>query len=402
MVTVRAFKAIRPDEKKVSQVATLPYDVLDSDEARDLAQGNPFSFLHIDKSEIDLPANTDSHSQIVYDQAATNLADFINKGWLKKEDKNELYLYELTMDGRTQTGLVATTAVAEYNNGDIKKHEFTLPEKEQDRINHFKTTMANTSPIFLTYRAKDDIQNIMGSWKNDHDPIYDFVSFYNVRHRVFAINDNQTINELQFLFQTVPSLYIADGHHRSASAANVGQILQTNESKYFLSVIFPDTELQILDYNRLVYRPLGSEFWKNVAQKFDIQKIELNKPTQVHHIHAFTKSGWVRLIPKANIIPTDLVQALDVSILQNEILAPLLGIDNPKTSPHIKFVGGIRGLEELEKGVEEGASIAFALFPPSITELLAVADAGKIMPPKSTWFEPKLLSGLFLHDLKDK
>ncbi|WP_374285637.1 DUF1015 domain-containing protein [Lactococcus sp.] len=402
MVVLRAFKAIRPEQKLAQDVATLPYDVLSSKEARQLGQDNPYSFLHIDKSEIDLPSELDQHDEQVYQQALSALTSFLAKGWLKKADQNQLYLYELTMDGRTQTGIVGTTAVSDYENGLIKRHEYTLPEKEQDRIRHFETTQTNTSPIFLTYRSQESIQKIMSDWKNQHQAEIDFVSFYGVRHRVFVIDDKAVITSLERAFAAVPALYIADGHHRTASANKVGKMLDSTEAQYFLSVIFPDDELEILDYNRVVKTALPSDFWKQVAQKFDIEPVEKSRPAGKHQIHAFTKSeGWQKLTVKAENVPNDEVNSLDVAILQNEILAPLLQIDNPKTNPNIAFVGGIRGIDALEKEVNAGASIAFAMFPPAMEELLAVADAKKIMPPKSTWFEPKLLSGLFLHDLND-
>lgn len=406
MVILKAFKAIRPRADLAEKIATLPYDVLSSKEAREMAAENEFSFLHIDKSEVDLVDTIDVHSDEVYEKAAENLQEFLQKGWLKKDETSQLYLYELTMNGRVQTGIVGSTSVTDYEKEKIKRHEFTLPEKESDRIRHFDMTNANTSPIFLAYHAEEKIQSIVEQWKKENAPIYDFTSFYDVRHRIFIVRDIAVIGELITLFAKVPALYIADGHHRSASAVQVGQKRRAEirddvsaEYNYFLSVIFPDNELEILDYNRVVKTPLAKDFWKKVAVKFDIEKIDKSKPSKTHEIHAVTSDGWVKLRPKTEIIPSDEVARLDVSLLQDHILAPFLAIDDPKTNPNIKFVGGIRGLDELEKEVQNGASIAFALYPPTMTELLAVADAGKIMPPKSTWFEPKLLSGLFLHDL---
>lgn len=406
MVIVKAFKAIRPREDLVEKVATLPYDVLSSSEARVISADNPYSYLHIDKAEVDLPVDIDSHSEAVYQQAATALKDFLEAGWLKKEDENRLYLYELTMNGRTQTGIVGCTSISDYENGKIKRHELTLPEKEQDRINHFEATNCNTSPIFLAYHEKHEIQALVSEWKQSHEPIYDFTSFYGVAHRVYLVDDNDVVEQLEHYFSQVSALYIADGHHRSASAFKVGAKRRSAENddenaeyNYFLSVIFPDNELKILDYNRVIKTALPQDFWENVAEKFNFEKIERSSPQRTHEIHAFSNHQWFRLTPKNEIIPTDEVEALDVAILQNEILAPLLEIDNPKTNPNIKFVGGIRGLSALEDEVNAGAGIAFALYPPTMSELLAVADAGKIMPPKSTWFEPKLLSGLFLHEL---
>lgn len=408
MVVLKAFRAIRPRADVAEKVATLPYDVLSSTEARELASENPFSFLHIDKSEVDLPFDIAVHSEPVYQKAAENLHNFLEKGWLKKEDSAELYFYELTMNGRTQTGIVGCTAISDYEKGNIKRHELTLPEKEYDRIQHFDVTNANTSPIFLAYHAQTQIQNLVDQWKEKHEPIYDFTSFYQVRHRVFAVRDLAVIGQIESLFANVSALYIADGHHRSASAVKVGQKRRKEirddaraPYNYFLSVIFPDNELEILDYNRVVKTSLPTDFWEKVSEHFDVRKIERAKPAQTHEIHAITADGFVKLTPKDAIIFDDPVKSLDVAILQDYILKPLLGIDDPKTDPNIEFVGGIRGLEALEREIADGASIAFALYPPQMSELLAVADAGKIMPPKSTWFEPKLLSGLFLHDLEE-
>lgn len=406
MVEIHAFRAIRPDDALADKIATLPYDVLSSAEARELAADNAQSFLHIDKSEVDLPADGDVHSDAVYAQADKNLQDFISKGWLKKDGQPQLYLYELTRGGRVQTGLVATTTVADYENGAIKRHEYTLPEKEEDRIRHFDATRSNTSPIFLTYRAEAAAEKLIENWKPTHNATVDFTSFYDVRHRVFVIDDEAVIQQLTEIFVSVPALYIADGHHRAASAVKVAKKWRdegraTTESERFLSVIFPDTSLEILDYNRVVTAALPENFWEKVAEKFEIEKVANGKTEQVHDIRALTADGWVKLTPKNGILSADEVASLDVALLQTHILAPLLGIFDPKTSPDIEFVGGIRGIDALEAAVADGASIAFALYPPTLEALLSVADAGKIMPPKSTWFEPKLLSGLFLHDLED-
>lgn len=409
MVVFRKFKAIRPNPKLVQDVACLPYDVLSSSEARELAAGNPYSFLHIDKAEVDLPETVDVHSSEVYEKAAENLETFLEEEWLVKDEQAEFYLYELTMNGRSQTGIVGTTAIDDYSSGKIKRHEYTLPAKEQDRIRHFDATNSNSSPIFLTYHAEAEIQSLIADWKAEHTAIYDFISYYDVQHKVWAIDDASVADKLTALFKEVPALYIADGHHRSASSVAVGkkrrEELGSNPEaayNYFLSVVFPDNELEILDYNRVVTTPLPENFWDKVAESFEIEEIEKSAPAQPHDIHAYTaEKGWLKLTAKPEQIPDDEVERLDVAILQARVLAPLLAIQDPKTSPNIAFVGGIRGLDALEKGVAEGGTIAFAMYPPSLAELLAVADAGKIMPAKSTWFEPKLLSGLFLHDLKD-
>ena len=398
MVTFKAFRAIRPQVGLADEIATLPYDVLSSDEARDLAAETKYSYLHIDKAEVDLPRTVEAHDSAVYQKAADNLAAFLDKGWLEKDSQAHYYIYELTLDGRVQTGVVGLASVFDYENAVIKRHEYTLPEKEEDRIQHSLACDANTSPIFLCYREKADLTALIEEIKVTSEPLYDFESFYGVHHRVW-----QTSVDFEPLFAGLPELYITDGHHRTASAAKVSQRLRTAygrdpkaEYNYFLSVAFPANELEILDYNRIVRKPLPVDFWERLGRDFEISPVEKgHKPERKHEISVISPDGWYSLKPK--VVPADEVAGLDVSILQDKVLGPVLGIVDPKTDPNIEFVGGIRGSEPLEAAVTEEGVIAFMLYPPAMSELLAVADAGKIMPPKSTWFEPKLRSGLLVH-----
>ncbi|WP_321387103.1 DUF1015 family protein [uncultured Enterococcus sp.] len=412
MVKIHPFKGIRPTEELSDKVATLPYDVLNSAEARELGKDNPYSYLHIDKAEIDLPEELSPYDDQVYAKAASNLKDFLQKQWLTQEAAPALYLYELTMNGRAQTGLVTCTSIDDYAEGKIKKHEFTRPEKEIDRIRHIEACDANTSPIFLTYRAQVEIQQIMDTWKQEHTPVYDFVSFHDVTHKVWVIDDEALIQELMAAFDAkVPALYIADGHHRTESAVKVGKkikeeqpgIGKTEEVNFFLSVIFPKEELEILDYNRVVNVPITDKFFDQLEKNFTYSKAAEGKPTQPKSFGMYLGGQWYELTAKPHILSDDPVDGLDVSLLQNHVFAEIFDIQDVRTDKRIDFVGGIRGMAELEKLVDSGKwQAAFAVYPTTMDDLLNVADAGKIMPPKSTWFEPKLLSGLFLHDLETK
>lgn len=414
MVNIKPFKAIRPTSELADKIATLPYDVINSAEASELAQDNPYTYLHIDKSEIDLPAEFSPYDPAVYQKAAENLQLFQEKQWLIKEDAPAFYLYELTMDGRPQTGLVVCTSIEDYTNNLIKKHEFTRPEKELDRINHSDITDANTSPIFLTYRGQSDINNLITNWKKNHPALYDFESFHDVHHRVWIIDDASTIADLEKHFaKDVPALYIADGHHRTESAVKVGQkrLLENPDApedaefRSFLSVLFPKEELAIWDYNRVLNVPINEDLLERLALDFDIEKVEKqqSKPTKAKTFGLYLAGQWYRLTAKDSLLSTDAVAGLDVSILQKEVFQKIFDIQDVRTDKRIDFVGGIRGLEELERLVDSTQfTVAFALYPTTMDDLLAVADAGEIMPPKSTWFEPKLLSGLFVHDLETK
>ncbi|EUJ26170.1 hypothetical protein MFLO_14487 [Listeria floridensis FSL S10-1187] len=415
MVKVRPFKAVRPEENLASEVASLPYDVLSSEEARELGEKNRYSFLHIDKAEIDLPKTVSPYADQVYEQARTNLQEFLQNNWLKKEAKAGFYLYELTSAGRSQLGLVCVTTVDDYINGAIKKHELTREEKELDRIRHIDACDANTSPIFLTYRGLQQLDEKLHDYAKENAALYDFTSFYEVRHRVWRIIDADLAEEISAAFEAVPALYIADGHHRTESAVKVGLArrkahldgngAEEQEFDYFLSVLFPADELEILDYNRVVNVELPDDFLKKLQGSFELtppQK-EPFKPSEPHEFGLYLDGNWYGLRAREASIPADVIGQLDVSILQEQVLSPLFGIEDVRRDSRIDFVGGIRGLGELERLVDSGKfNAAFALYPPSMEQLLDVADAGKIMPPKSTWFEPKLLSGLFVHELETK
>ena len=410
MVTIHPFKSIRPAAEFSEKIATLPYDVLNSAEARELGENNPYSYLHIDKAEIDLPETLSPYDDQVYEKAASNLHAFLQKQWLIQDDQPLLYLYELTMDGRAQTGLVTCTSITDYTEGKIKKHEFTRPEKEVDRIRHIEACDANTSPIFLTYRKNAQIQSITDDWKKSHDPVYDFTSFHEVTHRVWLVDKPEVIEQLVTTFaQAVPALYIADGHHRTESAVKVGQKKKDAHSKatdsaefnYFLSVIFPKEELEILDYNRVVNVPIKADFFEQLEKSFTVAKTDSGKPAQPKTFGMYFEGQWFTLTAKETILSDDPVDGLDVSLLQNHVFAAIFDIQDVRTDKRIDFVGGIRGMKELEQLVDSRQwSAAFAIYPTTMDDLLNVADAGKIMPPKSTWFEPKLLSGLFVHDLE--
>lgn len=411
MAVIRQFKAIRPTPEMAEKVAALPYDVVNSEEAAEMVIGNPYSFLHVDKAEIDLPAGTDIYSPEVYEKAKSNLEKMITDGVLVQDEKPMLYVYELTMDGRSQTGLVACTSIDEYMQGIIKKHELTREDKEQDRIRHVDICNANTGPIFLAYRTVDEISEIVDNVKKNA-PVYDFTAEDGIIHRAWIIDNEETINRLVKLFKDVPNLYIADGHHRNASAAKVG-LKRRNENpnytgdeefNYYLAVIFPSDQLKILDYNRVVKDLNGlseEEFIKKLSEKFDIVETEGRaKPDKAYDFGMYMDGKWYMLTAKDEIKSKDAVKGLDVSILQDNVLIPILGIGDIRTDKRIDFVGGIRGLGELEKRVDsEEMKVAFAMYPTSIEQLMTIADENKIMPPKSTWFEPKLRSGLFIHSL---
>jgi uncharacterized protein (DUF1015 family) len=406
MAIISAFRALRPTKELASLVASPPYDVLSSSEARILGDKNPYSFLHITKAEIDFPEETDVHSEKVYLKAADNLFIFQDNKILKRDERPSYYIYELTMNGRNQTGLVCVSAVADYENNIIKKHELTRPEKELDRINHMRITGAQTGNVFLAYKTNDSLSQLIGSWKKAHEPACDFIAIDGIGHRVWVVNDPQTITEITTIFhKQIPFTYIADGHHRAASAAKVKNALGNNanpDAGYFLTTLFPSDELRIMDYNRLLKDLNGLEtthFLEKLSNHFRIEKINIPySPNRLHNFGMYLEGSWYHLEAKENSFPNDPVGILDVSILQENILSPILGIQDQRTDSRIDFVGGIRGLKELEKRVDSGQmKLAFSLYPVSMDQLFDIADSGQIMPPKSTWFEPKLRDGLFTH-----
>ena len=406
MASIQPFKALRPQPQLASQVASRPYDVLNSKEAREEAAGNVHSFLHITKSEIDLPENTDIHTQAVYDKAKENLAAFIQRGFLFREEKPCYYIYQLVMNGRSQTGLVAASSVDDYEKDIIKKHEFTRPEKEQDRINHIKTSGAQTGNVFLAYRNVAELDKLIEDWKTAHHPVYNFTADDNISHTIWVVNSDQTIKAITDIFATVvPATYIADGHHRAASAAKVRKALgqqATPEANYFLTTLFPSNQLYIMDYNRVVKDLNGlteAELLQKLAADFTVEKIAAPlAPENLHEFGMYIKGQWYKLTSKEGTYTTDPIGVLDVSILSNNVLDKLLGIKDQRTDKRIDFIGGIRGLGELEKRVNSGEmAVAFSLHPVTIHQLFDIADSGNEMPPKSTWFEPKLRDGLLTH-----
>lgn len=406
MVTITPFMALRPDAQHAKAVASRPYDVLNSREAKVEAQGNPHSFLHITKSEIDLPEQTDIHSEEVYNKAKENLQAFMSRKILFRESKPCYYLYRLVMNGQSQTGLVCGSSVDDYENDLIKKHEFTRPDKEKDRIDHMKTIMAQTGNVFLTYRHVDEMDAIVNKWTSEKQPQYDFTADDGVHHSVWIVNDDATIAAITDCFKKrVPATYIADGHHRAASAAKVRKALGKNApdgANYFLTTLFPDNQLRILDYNRVVKDLNGlsqSDFLKKLEEKFSVQPAnEPVKPETLHTFGLYIGGKWYKLQSLPGTWKEDPIGVLDTTIAQENIFGPLLGITDQRTDQRIDFVGGIRGLEELVKRVDSGEmAMALSFYPVSMDQLLAIADSGNVMPPKSTWFEPKLRDGLLTH-----
>ncbi len=415
MAVLRPFKAIRPTEEFVSKVAALPYDVMNSEEAREMVKGNPYSFLHIDKAEIDLDPGIDHYSKEVYEKAKDNLYTMVKDGVFIQDKQPNLYIYRQVMNNRAQTGIVGCVSIDDYMNNAIKKHEHTRADKEQDRINHVDICDANTGPIFLTYRDKTEVDSIILEW-TEKKPLYDLVSEDGITHTVWCIDDAAVIKRLSQLFSEVPSLYIADGHHRTASAVKVGQMRRAQNPSYtgeeefnfFLAVLFSDKYLYIMDYNRVVKDLNGlssDEYLAKVSENFEISLFEEDKPYKPSGKHTYgmlLDGKWYKLTAKESIYnPEDPVDRLDVSILQNSLLKPILGIEDPRTDKRIDFVGGIRGLEELQRRVDGGMRVAFSMYPTTIQDLMDIADAGEVMPPKSTWFEPKLRSGIFVHKLSE-
>lgn len=414
MAIIIPFKALRPQAQFAKQVASRPYDVLNSTEAKLEAQGNPYSFLHITKSEIDLPDDVDHYAEEVYLKAKENLHAFIQRNILFRENKACYYIYQLIMparltggDERSQTGLVCGSSVKDYETDVIKKHEFTRPEKENDRINHIKITGAQTGNVFLAYRDVDEMNQLISNWKKDKSPIYDFTAEDGIQHTIWIVNDDAAIKSISTIFKKkVPETYIADGHHRAASAAKVKTALgddATAESMYFLTTLFPASELKIIDYNRVVKDLHGlslQQLLDHINSDFNCSLVgkEPYKPSGPHEFGMYVEGNWYKLDAKEGTYTNDPIGVLDVTILSNNILSKHLGIHDQRTDKRIDFVGGIRGLAELQKRVDSGdMKIAFSLYPVTMDQLFDIADSGNVMPPKSTWFEPKLRDGLLTH-----
>ena len=415
MAIVRPFRAVRPAKEYADKVISLPYDVMNREEAAKMAEGNPCSFLHVCRSEIDLPQVENPYSEPVYARARKNINDFLENEILIRDDEPMLYIYKQVMDGRSQVGIVGCASIDEYMNNTIKKHEFTRVEKELDRINHFDICNTNTEPVFLTYRDDKRLRTLIEGWMNGHKPECDFITKDGIGHALWAITDQGVVRSLTYLFSEIDALYIADGHHRSASAVKVGQkrreahpdFTGDEEFNYFMAVIFPDADLKIFDYNRVVKDLNGlskEEFLAKISEKFSVEPVSQQdrpyRPEAKHNFGMYLAGQWYKLTAKSEYVcDEDVIKCLDVSVLQDNLLQPVLGIEDPRTDKRIDFVGGIRGLGELERRVGFDMTVAFALHPVSISDLLAVADKGMVMPPKSTWFEPKLGSGLFMHEL---
>ncbi|MCD4711720.1 MAG: DUF1015 family protein [Clostridiales bacterium] len=414
MAVVRPFKGILPKQELVEQVACLPYDVMNRAEAKEMAEGNPYSFLHVVRSEIDLPDTVGDYDKLVYETSRKTLDRFISEEIMTSDDKANYYIYRQLMNGRVQTGIVACTSIDDYINDTIKKHEFTRPTKEVDRINNFDYCDANTEPVFLTYRKNDKINAIVNDWIKFHMPMYNFTSDDQITHIFWRLDDSELVTQIENLFEGIEYLYIADGHHRSASSVKVGLKRReefpdydgTEEFNFFMAVIFPDEDLFIMDYNRVVKDLNGhteEAFLNAISEKFEVEKlgqVEPYKPMKRATFGMYLAGSWYKIEAKKGIYDeNDPVDRLDVSILQKNLLDPVLGIENPRTDNRIDFVGGIRGLGELEKRVQNGFAVAFSMYPTTMDDLIGIADAGEVMPPKSTWFEPKLRSGLFVHRL---
>jgi len=414
MAVLKAFKGLRPPAKLAEKVASRPYDVLNSEEAREEAKGNEYSLLHIIKPEIDLDPKIDVHAQQVYKKAEENFEKFQKKGWLVMDDREYLYIYGQTMWGKTQYGIVGCASVDDYLNNIIKKHELTRPDKEEDRMKHVRINNANLEPVFFSYPAVKEIDEIVKSFILHNVPEYDFVAADGIGHHFWVIKDKGIIMSLIELFDQIPFTYVADGHHRTAAAALVGKEKREKNSKhtgkeeynFFLAVHFPDDQLTIIDYNRVVKDLNGltiAEFMEKLKRNFTVVKKgkDIYKPKKLHEFSIYLEGNWYSLqAKKGTYDDNDPIGVLDVTILSKYVLDNILGIKDLRTSQRIDFVGGIRGLDELSKRVDSGEmKVAFALFPVSMKQLIDIADSGNIMPPKTTWFEPKLRSGLVVHKL---
>ncbi len=415
MAVFKAFNGIRPKPEMADKVAALPYDVMNSDEAREMVKDKPYSFIHVDKAEVDLDKDINIYDEKVYLKARENLDKLISDDVCRQDSVPCFYIYRQIMNGRSQTGLVGCASIDDYNNNIIRKHELTRADKEADRINHVDYCDANTGPIFLAYRENNTVANIIGDWQNSHEPVYDFVTEDGIANTVWVIDCPETNKKITDEFAKIDYLYIADGHHRCASAVKVGAKRRkenpdydgTEEFNFFLSVAFPANELEIMDYNRVMKDLNGyskEEFIKKTEEKFTVEEYKGEgqyKPESKHTFGMYLDGKWYKLTAKDGTFDeNDPVARLDVSILQNNLITPVFNIEDPRTDKRIDFVGGIRGLGELERRANSDMVIAFSMYPTSLDDLMAIADAGEIMPPKSTWFEPKLLSGLFIHKLK--
>lgn len=415
MAILKAFKGLRPPKEIAKELAARPYDVLNSKEARVEANGNKYSLLHITKPEIDLPEGTDDHEESVYKKAKENFENFKKNKWLVQDKSEYLYIYAQTMNGKTQYGIVGCAGVDDYLNNVIKKHELTRKDKEEDRMKHVRVTNANMEPVFFSYRAVKEIDEIVSNIVTNQKPEYDFVTSDEVGHHFWVINDLSTISRIIELFAKVPCTYVADGHHRTAAAALVGKEKRlqnpnyngSEEYNYFLAVHFPDSQLSIIDYNRVIKDLNGlssPQFLDKIKINFNVEVsgTEIYKPNKLHNFSMYFEGKWYSLSAKPNTYnDNNPIDVLDVTVLSKFMLDPVLGIKDLRTDKRIDFVGGIRGLCELKKRVDTGEmKVAFALYPVSMKQLLDIADSGNIMPPKTTWFEPKLRSGLVVHSLE--
>lgn len=413
MAIIKPFKAFRPNKEIADKLASFPYDVLNSDEARALAKGNEYSFLRINKPEIDLPIETDHYAKEVYEKGKENLEAFIEKKWLRQDETPMLYIYQQQMGKHVQNGLVACSSIDDYFNDVIKKHEYTRPVKENDRIEHMYTAKAHLGPVFLAYKPIKQLDEIINNWIATHSAENNFTSTDGISHRTWVVDDEMTIKQIVSIFEgQVPHTYVADGHHRSAASAKVGKRLREEKGNfsghedfnYFLSVLFPTDQLLIIDYNRVVKDLLPDisteEFLTALLANFTVKpEKEQVRPSVSGVFGLYIDKQWYRLIADESLYHTnDPVEKLDISVLSNYVINPLLGIEDQRTDDRIDFVGGIRGLDELEKRVDSGEMrLAFTIPPVTMEQLMKVADSGNVMPPKSTWFEPKLRSGLFVH-----
>ena len=417
MAILKPFKGIRPPQNIVKDLASRPYDVLNSEEAREEAKNNPYSLLRITKAEIDCPIGVDEHGQEVYDKVVENFKLFRDNGWLEKDAEDKLYIYAQTMNGRTQYGIVGCTHIDDYFNNVIKKHELTRKDKEEDRMIHVRITNANVEPVFFSYPAHKEIDAIVENVVKNQQPVYDFVADLDgFGHHFWIIDDKATIDRIVEIFdKEIPALYVADGHHRTAAAALVGKEKKANnpnhtgqeEYNYFMSVIFPDNQLQIIDYNRVVKDLNGLtevELLEKLQKSFNVKDegTEIYKPTKLHEFSMYLGGKWYSMVAKPGTYDdNDPIGVLDVTILSNLVLDEILGIKDLRTDKRIDFVGGIRGLGELKRRVDNGEmKVAFALYPVSMQQLINISDTNNIMPPKTTWFEPKLRSGLVIHELE--